>query len=68
MNRISRCTFLWTVLALALSLFSTSTTPAQSRISDSDLEQRMKNLNSDSKKFQSSFNSSISKSSIRKTS
>jgi cell division protein FtsL len=68
MNRISRCTFLWTAFALALSLIFTSVTPAQSRLNDKDLEQRIKNLNSDSKKFQSSFNSALSRSSIRKTS
>jgi hypothetical protein len=68
MNRISRSTFLWTALALALAMISTSVVGAQSRLSDKDLEQRIKNLNSDSKKFQSSFNNAISKSSIRKTS
>ena len=68
MKRISRSTFLWAVFALALSFICTSTGMAQERLSDKDLEQRMENLNNDSKRFQSSFNSSISKSSIRKTS
>ncbi len=68
MNRISRCTFLWTALALALSLMCASVSTAQTRISDNDLEQLMKNLNSDSKKFQPIFNSALSRSSIRKTS
>jgi hypothetical protein len=68
MNRISRSAFLGTALALALSFICTSAAIAQERISDKDLEQRMQNLNNDAKKFQSNFNSSISKSSIRKTS
>ena len=40
---------------------------AQSRMSDKDIEHMMKNLKSDSKQFQSQFNSAISKSTIRKT-
>jgi hypothetical protein len=68
MNRFSRLALLHIALALAFSLFFATIAPAQSRLSDKDLEQRIKNLNSDSKKFQSSFNNAISKSSIRKTS
>ncbi len=68
MNRISPSAFLWTALALILSLICSTAAVAQTRLSDKDLEQRIKNLNSDSKKFQSAFNNSISKSSIRKTS
>lgn len=41
---------------------------AQQRLSDKDVESTMKNLKEDSKRFQSSFNSAISKSTIRKTS
>ena len=41
---------------------------AQQRLSDNDVESTMKNLKEDSKRFQSSFNSAISKSTIRKTS
>ena len=41
---------------------------AQTRISDRDIEAMMKNLSQDAKKFTSSFNSAISKSSIRGTS
>jgi Rad3-related DNA helicase len=67
MHRISRFTFLWTVLALILSVTCSSISSAQ-RLSDKDLEQRIKNLNNDSKKFQSFFNNALSKSSIRKTS
>ncbi|MGB2665013.1 MAG: hypothetical protein WAK48_13480 [Candidatus Acidiferrum sp.] len=40
---------------------------AQTRLSDKDLEQRIKNMNSDIKQFRSMFNSSVSRSSIRKT-
>ena len=67
MTRISRSAGFWIAFALVLSLFCAATLPADTRLSDKDLEQRIKNLNSDSKKFQSSFNNSISKSSIRKT-
>jgi len=41
---------------------------AQDRMSDKDVENLMKNLKQDSKTFQSAFNSSISHSTIRKTS
>jgi hypothetical protein len=68
MNRISRCAFICATVALLLSLTSFSSAGAQARLSDKDLAQRIQNLNNDSKKFQSSFNNSISKSSIRKTS
>lgn len=40
---------------------------AQQRMSDRDIENIMKNLKNDSKRFESSFNSAISKSTIRKT-
>jgi hypothetical protein len=41
---------------------------AQDRMSDKDIENLMKNLKEDSKRFQSAFNSSVSHSTIRKTS
>ncbi len=41
---------------------------AQTRVSDRDIESMMKNLSEDAKKFASSFNSGVTKSSIRKTS
>jgi hypothetical protein len=41
---------------------------AQERMSDHDIENVMKNLKEDSQRFQSNFNSAISKSTIRKTS
>jgi hypothetical protein len=48
-------------------LFAAVALPAQTRMSDKDVEQLMKNLNQDSKKFQTLFNSGVSKSVIRKT-
>jgi len=68
MKRIPRTTFLMAALALACSLICGSALSAQSRLSDKDVEQRLKNLDDDSKKFHSSFNSAVSKSSLRKTS
>jgi hypothetical protein len=41
---------------------------AQTRVSDKDIEAMMKNLKEDAKKFTSSFNSGITRSSIRGTS
>jgi len=55
---------------LALLLFSpgVSRTPAQSRLSDKDIEQRIKNVDEDTKKFHKSFDAALSKSTLRKTS
>lgn len=41
---------------------------AQTRVHDKDIQTMMKNLNEDAKKFKSSFNAAIGKTSIRKTS
>jgi hypothetical protein len=41
---------------------------AQSRMSDDDVGRTMRNLKEDSQRFQSTFNSAISKSTVRKTS
>jgi hypothetical protein len=41
---------------------------AQTRMNDEDVERTMKNLKEDSQRFQSTFNSAISKSTVRKTS
>jgi len=61
--------FAWiTLLALVIPFLAARPASAQNRISDKDLEQRMKNMNEDVKKFRSYFNSSVSKSAIRKTS
>jgi hypothetical protein len=47
--------------------FAQQTQPIPQRLSDHDIEALMKNLKQDAGKFQSSFNSSISKSAVRKT-
>jgi hypothetical protein len=52
----------------ALSLPQARFAAAQNRINDKDLESLMKNLRDDAKSFQPTFNSAISKSTIRKTS
>ena len=54
--------FRWLVVACCCLAFS------QSRMSDKDVEGLMKNLKEDSKKFKSSFDSAIDKSTVRKTS
>jgi hypothetical protein len=55
---------------LLLALFSAfcSSAPAQTRISDSDLERLMQNLRDDAKSFRPMFESSLKRSTIRKTS
>jgi outer membrane lipoprotein-sorting protein len=55
------------ILALLFPVLAVSPACAQTRLSDKDLEQRIKNMNSDIKQFRSMFNSSVAKSSIRKT-
>jgi hypothetical protein len=55
------------VLALTVTFLVAMSSFAQQRMSDRDIENVMKNLKEDSKRFQSSFNSAISKSTIRKT-
>jgi uncharacterized UPF0160 family protein len=64
---LNRFTVLFVILALLSPLLPASRTFAQERLSDQDVEQRMKNLYSDAKKFRSMFNSALSKSTIRKT-
>src|SRR5277367_1243876 len=55
------------LLALTFALLFSQPSFAQHRMSDHDIEALMKNLKQDAGKFQSSFNSSISKSAVRKT-
>ena len=65
MNSLSR------IAVMALLLIAASSAPAvfaQTRLTDKDLEATMKNLVSDSKSFQSAFNSYVGKTTIRKTS
>ena len=67
----SPVTFFRTVpilFALLLTVAALPSLAAQTRMSDKDVEQLMKNMDQDSKKFQSLFNSAVSKSVIRKTS
>ncbi|MGA8037428.1 MAG: hypothetical protein WA823_01935 [Candidatus Acidiferrales bacterium] len=54
--------------AIILAFLVVQPSFAQNRMSDHDIENVMKNLKQDSKTFQSAFNSSIGKSTIRKTS
>jgi len=66
MNR--PCRFISSLLLAALTLtLAQAPLTAQNRMSDKDLERLMTNMYDDAKKFRSSFNSSISKSTIRKT-
>ena len=55
-------------IAILFSLLAVRPAFAQDRMSDKDVENLMKNLKEDSKRFQSAFNSSISHSTVRKTS
>jgi hypothetical protein len=55
------------LLALWMLYFSAAAT-AQTRMSDKDVENMMKNLNSDAKSFRAAFDHAVSKSTIRKTS
>jgi cell division septum initiation protein DivIVA len=68
MIRLRSAGVLAILLAMMVSFASALPGKAQNRLSDKDLEQRIKNMNSDIKKFRSMFNSSVSKTSIRKTS
>ena len=67
MNRIVRWFNALLPAALVLMLAQAPLAKAQNRISDQDLARLMTNMYDDAKKFRSSFNSSISKSTIRKT-
>lgn len=53
---------------LLLLAFGGITALAQGRMSDQDVENGLKNMLSDAKKFRSSFDSAVGKSAIRKTS
>jgi Na+-transporting NADH:ubiquinone oxidoreductase subunit NqrC len=67
MNKFRYIKAVMLVLALILPLVSALSASAQARLSDKDLEQRIKNMNEDIKRFRSAFNSSITKTSLRKT-
>ena len=67
MNRFRYTNALMIVLALVMPLALALPAGAQARLSDKDLGQRIKNMNEDIKRFHSAFNSSITKTSLRKT-
>lgn len=59
----------WAIAIVVMLLVNTAPRSfAQDRMSDKDIQSLMKNLQQDSKKFQSKFNSDIQKSPIRNTS
>ena len=63
---ISRC-FACGLISMLLFSLNPSQASAQSRLSDKDVEKLMDNLKEDTKKFRSSFNSAVEKSTIRNT-
>jgi len=67
MNRLTRSAMLFTSLSVVLALICAAGLSAQTRLNDKDVLQHMKNLKDDAKKFRSSFNSALAKSTIRKT-
>lgn len=67
MNRLCRFPHALMITGLLLALAQAPLANAQNRMSDKDVERLMTNMYDDAKKFRSSFNSSISKSTIRKT-
>lgn len=65
----NRAFYFGVILCLFAGLFScVPLVSAQTRMTDKDVQNMMKNLVNDTKQFQSLFNSAISKSTIRKTS
>jgi hypothetical protein len=56
------------MIIVVMGLLCLWTANAQERMSDKDVETQMNNLREDSKKFRSSFNSAVGKSTVRKTS
>jgi hypothetical protein len=65
MSRFLRVLMIGTLLFSGLSVTGVR---AQNRMSDKDVEATMKNLTEDAKSFRSAFDSSVGKSTIRKTS
>ena len=66
-SKSSRLVFFAAMLALIFPFLMISRASGQERLDDKDVEQMMKNLNSDAKKFRSMFDAALSKSTIRKT-
>ena len=67
MSRLCRSLSSLLVVVLALTLAQAPRATAQNGISDKDMERLVTSMYDDAKKFRYSFNSSISKSTIRKT-
>jgi hypothetical protein len=67
MNWFCRVPYVLLLSGLVLMLANAPLAKAQKGISDKDVEGQMTNMYDDAKKFRSSFNGSISKSTIRKT-
>jgi len=63
----SRSVSILAFFALVLVPLGASRLAAQTRLTDKDVEQRLKNIDDDTKKFRKSFDASLSKSPIRKT-
>ena len=57
-----------TVVLVLLMVYFSAPVIAQSRMSDKDVENMMKNLTNDAKSFRSAFDRAVSNSTIRKTS
>lgn len=68
MKSFFRFVSIFAFLTLLLSFLGVSRITAQSRLSDKDIEQRIKNVDEDARKFHKSFDASLSKSTLRKTS
>lgn len=68
MKRLQRIPFQALVTVLVFLVSGTPRVFAQTRMTDKDIQSVMKNLQEDAKKFRSSFDSAVKKSTIRKTS
>ena len=68
MPKLGRYLIVFIALLSLASLSRVSAASAQNRMSDHDVEQRIKNLLADTKHFRKSFNTAVGKSIIRKTS
>jgi len=67
MMKAKRIAAMAAVIALVFPILSALPARAQERMSDKDVEQRIKNMDEDIKKFRSMFSSAIGKTSLRKT-
>jgi hypothetical protein len=67
MDRLPRSAMLFTSLSVVFALICAAGLSAQTRLNDKDFLQHVKNLQDDAKKFRSSFNRALAKSTIRTT-